>query len=118
MVSVAARRLGLEERLVYHYCKKLGLKKKLVDYGWTKRFTYDITEEHLKVMLPPTIRQNSMTAFCKRFGYHRNFVVNVALKTGTSYQDTKRLIVACRLRKSGNYTWKGINQILGNLTTS
>jgi len=46
-VKTLADQTGLQLHLLYRTCKMLGIKKKIVDYGYTQMLVYDLTPEEI-----------------------------------------------------------------------
>jgi len=44
-VKTLADQTGLQLHLLYRICKKLGIKKRNVDFGYTYMLCYDLTHE-------------------------------------------------------------------------
>lgn len=44
-VKTLADQTGLQLHLLYRTCKMLGIKKKIVDFGYTQMLCYDLTHE-------------------------------------------------------------------------
>jgi len=109
-VSTAARRLEVEERFIYQYCRKLGIKKTLVDYGYTQIRTYEISDSDFERIKKMPMYQ--MNHFCAKYGFKQGFVHTVLENTSVELKETERLLQACSLKLTGEYTWLGINKRL------
>ena len=50
-VKTLADQTGLQLHLLYRVCKKLGIKKRNVDFGYTYIFCYDLTHEETLLII-------------------------------------------------------------------
>lgn len=46
-VKTLADKSGLRLHVLYRTCKKLGIRKKIVDFGYTQMLVYDLTHEEI-----------------------------------------------------------------------
>ena len=50
-VKTLADKSGLRLHVLYRTCKKLGIRKKIVDFGYTQMLVYDLTHEETLLII-------------------------------------------------------------------